>query len=75
MRSPGSTAKSSTSPGVVINQAARSSALMPTPNGLVVLMLIEQDQLIEEHGPEGQELAAASACDGPLPTPLKEVLE
>jgi hypothetical protein len=39
------------------------------------MMLIEQDQLIEQHGPEGQELAATQALDGHLPTPRKEVLE
>jgi len=29
------------------------------PHGLVVLVLIEQDQLIKQHGPQCQELAAA----------------
>src|SRR5215207_6489699 len=40
-----------------------------------MLMLIEQDQLIEQHGSERQELAAAQALDGHLAAPLKEVLE
>ena len=38
-------------------------------------MLIEQDELIEQHGAERQELAAAQALDGHLPAPFKEVLE
>jgi hypothetical protein len=42
---------------------------------LVVLRLIEQDELIKQHGAESQELAAAQALDGHLPTPFKEVLE
>src|SRR5262247_2668469 len=44
-------------------------------DGLMVLVLIKQDQLIEEHGPKGQELAAAEALDGHLATPLKDVFE
>jgi hypothetical protein len=39
------------------------------------MVLIEQDQLIEEHGPEGQQLAAAQALNQHLPVPLKEVFE
>jgi hypothetical protein len=42
---------------VVINHAARSSA--PDPDGVVVLMLIEQNHLIEKHGAKSQELTAA----------------
>src|SRR5258708_20487747 len=42
---------------------------------LVVVMLIEQHQLIEQHGPQRQELAAAQALDRHLAAPLKDVLE
>jgi hypothetical protein len=45
------------------------------PDGLCVLMLIEQDQLIEQHSPEGQELAAAQTLDRHLAAPLKNVLD
>ena len=39
------------------------------------MMLIEQHDVIEQHGPERQELAAAQAFDGHLAAPLEEVLE
>src|SRR5262245_45072761 len=39
------------------------------------MMLIEQDKLIQQHGAERQELAAAQAFDGHLSAPFKEVLE
>jgi hypothetical protein len=45
------------------------------PDEVVVLMLIEHYELIPHHGAERQEGTAASAFDGPLPAPLKEVLE
>jgi hypothetical protein len=55
--------KNTISRGVVINQAARSSAVMPPPDLLVVAMLLEQHELLEQHGPESQELAAIPAHD------------
>jgi hypothetical protein len=41
----------------------------------MVMMLIEQDKLIKQHGAERQELAAAQAFDGHLSAPFKEILE